>query len=272
MRLATAALVAFFIAIAAPAHAQQPATPHLQDLWWAGEEESGWGLSVIQHGERLFCVLFVYEDTAHPTWYVMPAGRWNDDRTRWSGDWYWPRGENFDRYDARLLRMGETTGAGELAVRADGEIDFTYSIGAYSGMKRLRRQPFAPEGAGRIGVTDMWWGGPEQNGWGVAIIQKGDTLFSLWFTYFDQHVAGVDPGRPSWFVLPGGRWSAANVYEGRIYRPLGAFWLERPFRSGALSYPDHGPYRLTFTDANHAVLEYTAVGRQDSLSLVRQGF
>ena len=51
-----------------------------------------------------------------------------------------------------------------------------------------------------------------------------------------------------------------------------SFLAFAPASPGISPIQHGGPDRLTFTDANPAVLEYTAVGKQDSLTLVRQGF
>ena len=46
------------------------------DLWW-NPAESGWGLSLTQHGSGiLFGAWFVYGADNKPIWYVMPNGAW----------------------------------------------------------------------------------------------------------------------------------------------------------------------------------------------------
>ena len=44
-----------------------------QDLWWAGNQENGWGLSISQQGSALFTVLYVYDAAGNAQWVVMPA-------------------------------------------------------------------------------------------------------------------------------------------------------------------------------------------------------
>jgi hypothetical protein len=38
----------------------------LQDLWWGGINENGWGVSLVQHGHQLFNVLFAYDPRRPP--------------------------------------------------------------------------------------------------------------------------------------------------------------------------------------------------------------
>src|SRR5688572_14920217 len=59
-----------------------------QDMWWGGTGENGWGMSVVQHGERLFVAIYAYDAAGAPTWYVMPGGTWNAQRTAVSGALY----------------------------------------------------------------------------------------------------------------------------------------------------------------------------------------
>src|SRR5207253_7259000 len=57
-------------------NAQGGLTLSFQDLWWSGPLENGWGMSIVQHGDQLFNVLFVYDAAGKPTWYVQPGGQW----------------------------------------------------------------------------------------------------------------------------------------------------------------------------------------------------
>jgi hypothetical protein len=45
-----------------------------QDLWWSGSVENGWGMSVVQHRDQLFSVIYAYDAAGAPTWYVMSGG------------------------------------------------------------------------------------------------------------------------------------------------------------------------------------------------------
>jgi hypothetical protein len=251
--------------------------PQVQDLWWGGPEESGWGLSIIQHDDRLFCSLLVYDETAHTTWFVISGGTWNDERTEYTAPIYWPRapGQSFDSYDATRFEVGPPAGQATLAFSSQGAGSLRYALtsSGYQGEKQIRRMTFAAPAPGRFSnLTDMWWGGVSQAGWAVSIVQQGDELFLFWLTYFDQNIHPRE-GFPSWLAMPGGTWTSANVYEGAMYRPYGALWLGRPgFDANRVSYPNFGPYKLTFLDANRATLQYQVLGTAGMIELTRFGF
>lgn len=44
----------------------------ITDLWW-NENESGWGINIIQQSNILFATLFVYDTSGAPHWYVASA-------------------------------------------------------------------------------------------------------------------------------------------------------------------------------------------------------
>jgi hypothetical protein len=110
----------------------------------------------------------------------------------------------------------------------------------------------------------MWWGGLQQNGWGMAVLQQYRTLFSIWFTYDAS-------GAPTWFVMPAGYWSDAQTYEGRIYRAAGASWLGRAYDPAVFRTTDVGTFRLRFAGDN-ATFDYMIEGKGGTLPLTRQPF
>ncbi len=236
-----------------------------QDLWWGGPAESGWGVSIVQHRDMLFTVVYAYDAQGRPTWYVMPGGAWNEARTAFSGPVYAPRGTPFGAYDAQSLAVGAPVGSITLDFIGANRIALDYAIGGASGRKELERQDFAPADAPLAARwDDMWWGGPAQNGWGIAILQRHRTLFAVWFTY------GAS-GEPTWFVMPSGFWSDASTYEGRIYRASGVPWLGREYDARAFRTTDVGSFRLRF-DGEAAQFEYTIDGRSGTMALSRQPF
>jgi hypothetical protein len=69
--------------------------------------------------------------------------------------------------------------------------------------------------------------------------------------------------------MPGGTWSAEDVYEGKLYRTTGS-----PFHAyDALKFKviEAGIYRFRFAGET-GTFEYTVDGRRGSLPLVRQLF
>lgn len=237
-----------------------------QDMWWTGARENGWGMSLVQHGETIFAVLYVYDDAGKPTWYVMSGGNWNATHTAYTGPLYSPRGSPFFAYDASRFQPGSEIGSLTITFQGSNEATLDYTIRGITSSKFISRQPYGPVKATEmLNVGDMYWGGPSQNGWGVAALQQYETFFIVWFTY---DAAGL----PVWYVLPSSTLTTPGTYEGRIYRTTSSAWLGKEYHAADLQVIDVGPYRLRFTNGTPSALEYTVEGRTGTLPLSRQGF
>jgi hypothetical protein len=236
-----------------------------QDLWWGGPAENGWGLSVVQHGDTLFSVIYAYDAGGKPTWYVMPGGAWNAAHTAYSGPIYHPRGAPWTAYDTSRFVVGAPVGNASLDVSDPMAVRLTYRVGDAGGTKALSRQAF---GALSRDVSpaagDMWWGGTAQNGWGMAVLEQYASLFSVWFTYDAS-------GAPTWFVMPSGQWIDAQTYVGRIYRTSGSAWAGTAYDASAFKSTDAGSFRVRFAGDN-ATFDYVIDGQAGSLALSRQPF
>ncbi len=237
-----------------------------QDMWWSGAAENGWGMSVIQHRDVLFAVIYAYDASGSPTWYVLPGGAWNDARTAFSGALYRPTGSPYSTYDAARFHAGEPVGSASFTIVDAGHGTLQYTIDGVAGRKDVSRQAFGPSDATpSVALGDMWWGGEAQDGWGIAVLQQYRTLFSVWFTYDGN-------GAPTWFVMPSGYWSDAQTWQGRIYRTSGSPWLGQAYDPAALRLSDVGAFRLRFDGGGDATLDYAIDGRSGSLVLARQPF
>ena len=245
-----------------------------QGMWWSGLLENGWGMSVVQHQDRLFNVMFVYDPAGKPTWYVQPDGHWVDGLLggQLTGKTYSPRGSPWFAYDASRFDAGNPVGDTRLMFRGEkrGTMYFGHTLpnGGLTAMsKELVPQEFGSTiPAAPRGVSDMWWGGTQQNGWGIAIHESNGALFSVWFTY-DEF------GMPTWFVMPGGEWRDADTYAGTIYRTIGSPWLNAPYNASNLQVVPLGTFSLRFAGArDRATLSYDFMGRSGQLALERQGF
>ena len=238
----------------------------LQDMWWGGSTENGWGMSVVQHDDRLFAAIYAYDGAGEPTWYVMPGGSWNAARTSYTGPIYSPRGAPYSAYDASKLVIGDAAGTATLTFSGVGDASLDVSIGSTTTRKTLTRQAFGtPESlAAPRQVGDMWWGGSAQNGWGLALLQQHRMLFGVWFTYGEN-------GAPTWFVMPSGFWADANTWQGRLYRTKSSPWLGSNYDASRLASTDVGPFTLRF-DGDAATFTYTIGEKRGTMALVRQGF
>ena len=241
-------------------------TDDLQDMWWGGIDENGWGLSIIQHGDTLFGALYVYDGSGNPVWLVMPGGSWDVTHRNYTGSLYEPVGSPFYAYDASRFVPGAAKGTMTLTFVDANNAIMSYTIGGFSAQRSIQREIF---GSGTPGVdySDLWWGGSTQNGWGITILQQGMTLFPVWFTYDSS-------GSPLWYVMPTGSWNAAgDTYAGPIYRTTSSPWLgTTSYDPTKLSANIVGSYSIKFSGSNAATFTYTADGHSGSMALVREPF
>lgn len=142
-RLAAVAFAFVSACLGPAAMATQPALAppgNLSDLWWV-PEESGWGLSLVQHDERvLFGVLYVYAESGRAQWFVMPEMRRADAAApSFTGTLYSssgsPAGTPFDPAATRLVQRGEAT----VTPLPDGRATLRYSVDGAPFEKSIRR-------------------------------------------------------------------------------------------------------------------------------------
>ena len=111
------------------------------DHWW-NPQESGWGLSIMQHpSDRLFAVWFIYFQAGQPIWYALLPGQWTNSTT-YTGPIYRTTGPSF----AEPFNPDQVTrtivGSGTLAFTAFDAGTFFYVIDGISGSKAITRLPF----------------------------------------------------------------------------------------------------------------------------------
>jgi lysyl endopeptidase len=111
------------------------------DLWW-NPNESGWGLSLIQHPNRMmFAVWYTYGLDGKRTWFYVPSGTWTDSRT-YSGRLYTTVGPAADGpFDPTRVRV-QQVGAATLTFSDNNNGTLAWSHGSNSGTKAITRQPF----------------------------------------------------------------------------------------------------------------------------------
>ena len=254
-------LMLFITLVAQTARAQSPT--NYQDLWWSGAQESGWGMSITQQGNVLFSVFYIYDNSGKPQWVVMPGGVWSNNTSVYTGALYIPSGAHFSAYDASKFSPGASVGSANLTFSNSANAVLRYTINGVSGSKNITRQSFG--GSAPVNnYSDLWWGGVTQNGWGLSITQQGNTMYAVWYTY-DRD------GKPFWYVMPGGSFTATDVYSGTLYRTQGSPWIGVPFATSPAATPV-GNLTLTFTDNNNAVMRYNVDGSAGQVNISRQQF
>ena len=226
-------------------------------------------LRAIRGARSLFAVLFVYDGQGNPTRYVAPGGAWtNNVPAGWqfAGSAYSPRSAPWFAYDASRLDAGPLAANASLDFASEQEATLLLGDGVSTVAKKIVRQDFRTARMSPVqGVGDMWWGGPEQNGWGMAILEQQGSLFQIWFTYDAS-------GAPTWLVMPTGDWTDSRTFSGAIYRTHGSPWLGVPYDPTKLRADSVGHFALRFDATDQATFDYDVDGRQGVLHLQRQSF
>lgn len=235
-----------------------------QDLWWAGSQENGWGLSISQQGSALFTVLYVYDSAGRAQWVVMPDARWNASFNSVTGALYVPSGSSFASYDASRFAVGASVGTATIDFAGTNKATLRYTLNGASGTKSITRQTFGV-GAALGNYTDLWWGGTSQNGWGISITQQGSDFFAVWYTYDAQ-------GRASWMVMPAGRANLGSTVNGTLYRTTSAPWAGVAYDPARLTVTPVGSMAFSFTSNSAASLRYVVDGVEGTVALTRQPF
>lgn len=97
------------------------------DIWW-NQDESGWGLTLAQHGNNVFGVWFTYDAGGQPLFVVMPGVAFSGADS-FSGELFTTRGPYFGTpFNASLVRV---TPAGNA----------TIDVQSILGQRRLRFRP-----------------------------------------------------------------------------------------------------------------------------------
>lgn len=238
-----------------------------QDMWWAGDVENGWGLSVVQHRDVLFITIYAYDASGKPTWYVVPGGSWNAAKTQYTGEVYAPKGTPFAAYEPAKFSVGAAIGTVRFILGDASHATLDYTISGRHGAKAISRMDFGSSDAAPIdGLGDMWWAGPAQNGWGVALLQQSKMLFDVIFTYDAT-------GAPTWLYMPGGTWTALDTYEGSLYRTASSAWLGTEYDRSRFVTAAVGTFKLRFAGSGaSATLDYVLDGVRGTVALSRDPF
>ena len=121
-----------------------------------------------------------------------------------------------------------------------------------------------PSTSPKADYSDMWWV-PTESGWGLSLQQHpSGIMFAAWFVY------GGD-GKPTWYVVPNGRWQSDVVYSGVVYKTTGPFF-GAAFNPSQVTVQAAGTAQITFRSALSAFFAYTIDGVSGSKEIVRQQF
>jgi len=249
---------AILLATASPGEAA-----NYTDHYW-NRDESGWGLTIAHHNDKVFAVWYVYDTDGKPLWVVLPDGSFSIDRKAFSGTIYRTTGP---AYRAATFQPARVTvglaGSARLEFVSETSVKITYTLGGVTTTKTVERQSFGNAPANPPDdYSDLWWN-PAESGWGLAITHHGDNIFAVWYTY------GED-GRPLWVVLPGGKFTSASTFTGKLYTTTGSPYPGR-FDPAATRVEEVGTATIEFL-GNEARFTSTVRGFTQAKRIVRQGF
>jgi len=228
-------------------------------LWW-NSNESGWGMSLTQHGSTVVNAMYTYDGTGQPTWYTMActlAG------TSCTGDIYKTSGGTPPT--APWNGSGKVTssaGSGTLTFADANTGTFTYTLNNLPGSKSITRFVFATGSAPSVDYTDLWWN-PDESGWGVALTQQYGMVSASWYSYDAT-------GKAVWYVgtctVSGSGCTTTDLYQVTGGSPPTSAWhgTNAPAKAGTISF--------AFTDANNGTMSYTINGVPGSSSIKRLAF
>ncbi len=121
------------------------------DIWW-DPAQSGWGLTLSQHGNNVFGVWFTYDVTGHPLWVVLPGVVFQNSSS-FCGTLYTTTGPFFTLpFDPRKVVVSEAGDACLSFTAGGGGGSFAPNLGGFAQTKSITRQPFGdppPTGAPR---------------------------------------------------------------------------------------------------------------------------
>ncbi|MDH5264217.1 MAG: DUF1800 family protein, partial [Betaproteobacteria bacterium] len=263
-RLALRSMRELLLAFLLVASAALPArAANYTDIWW-NAAESGWGLTIAHHEDKVFAVWYLYDESGKPLWVVMSDGTASNGGRSFSGDIYRTTGPSyrepaFARDRVKVNRIGTA----RIDFGADDDsATVTYVIAGKTATKAVSRQPFgsAPANAPHD-YGDIWWN-PAESGWGLTLNHHGDNLFGVWYTY-DAN------GQPLWIVMPGGTFSG-NTFTGKLYTTTGSPF-DQPFVAANTKVTEVGTATIVFEGAT-ARFTATVLGVTQSKVLSRLPF
>lgn len=244
---------------------QGTAAQSYQDVWWNGPSGNGWGLNIGQSGNTLVAGWYIFGANGLPGYVLMLGGSWNPGLSTFTGPIIQPiSGAPYYAYDPAFYMPGPTIGSMSLTFNNANDAVMTYNIYGITGSKSIIRLRFNDDPKTNT-YAGIWWGGPDQNGWGIAIPpQQGETLVGAWYTF-------VDDGSPFWYILTSLR-KSEGVFTGQIYTGTGAPTIAPTYDPTKFRSFEVGEFQLIFTDANNGTFIYGSGGFGTAMPIRRLQF
>ncbi len=231
-------------------------------LWW-NPDESGWGMSVTQHGNMIFNAFYTYDPSGNPTWYVMSNCPLTGSNC--TGDIYQvvggtPMTQSWNGANKLVTKVG----SGTLNFFDANDGIFNFTINGALGSKVIARQVWLNSGtAANPDYTDLWWNASE-SGWGVALTQQFGVIFAALYSYDGS-------GKAIWYVASSCV-VAGNACSGSLYQVNGGSPLTGAWSSANKTVATVGTVSFAFSDATNGIMNYSINGVNGSRSITRQSF
>jgi photosystem II stability/assembly factor-like uncharacterized protein len=238
-----------------------PANSSYQGLWW-NANESGWGMSVTQHGNMIFAALYTYDATGQPTWYVIPNCPVSSGRC--TGEIYKVTGGTSPAVAWSAAGKSVTSvGTGTLTFSSTSTGTFNFTINNVTGAKAITLQPLATGTTPpAVDYTDLWWN-PNEDGWGISLTQQFGIIFAAWYVYDAT-------GKPVWYVVPNcpviNAGCSGALYQVTGGEPLTSVW------NGTNPATQVGSITFAFSGASNGSMNFTLNGVNSSRTIIRQAF
>ena len=239
------------------ASAQMTATtPNYSGMWWAGDAESGWGMTLAHHknasGDQMFGALFIYGRDGRPLWFTVPGGTFSQNDRQFVGTAYLTTGPSYrnDTFDEHQVVV---TPAGSMSISFtdDTHALMTYTLSGVTVQKQIEKFDFfsPPYDNWPSDFSDMWWN-PAESGWGFNIAHNGDQLFGVWYGYRED-------GQPFWFVVPGGTWTTSSSFSANAYTTTGPSYTNPTFNTNNVVTTPVGTATLLWKSMDSATFSFT---------------
>lgn len=265
------------ITLTATGTASGPAVANYEGLWWKSPagSESGWGINLSHQGDVIFATWFTYDANGKAWWLSMTANKVGDKV--YSGTLIQTAGPPYDSVPFDPAQVTVTAvGTGTLTFADVNDGTFAYTVNGVTQSKAIGRQVFGPLPTCVFGAQsnlalatnyqDLWWASPagSESGWGVNLVQQGETIFATWFTY--------DHDRTALWLSATAAKTAPGIYSGSLIRTSGPAFNTVPFNPSNVVATAVGSVSFTFSDGNTGLFSYTLNGIAQSKHITRQVF
>ncbi|HUL97144.1 MAG TPA: hypothetical protein VLT89_14100 [Usitatibacter sp.] len=133
-------LAAACLAVSLPAAAASNGVDYT-DMWWAGQQEHGWGVNMTQQGSVIFATLYVYAQDQTPRWY---AATMQGSGGAFSGPMYSTTGNYFGGGFSGDNTVATQVGTMTVNFNSPYSGTVQYTVNGVSVTKGIVRETFAP--------------------------------------------------------------------------------------------------------------------------------